>query len=162
MELWDAYDRDGRRTGGVLIRGEAIPEGLYHLVSEVLVRHTDGSYLLMKRSRLKPNYPGFYEATAGGSSLMGEDSLACARRELREETGLSGISFTEVGRHCSRDTHYVCYLCITDAPRDAVRLQEGETEGFRWVTAEEFRAFMRSGEAISVQVDRWRRYLQQL
>ena len=32
MELWDAYDRDEKRTGGELVRGEPIPDGLYHLV----------------------------------------------------------------------------------------------------------------------------------
>ena len=53
MELWDAYDRDEKRTGGELVRGEPIPDGLYHLVCEVLVRHADGDYLLMKRARSK-------------------------------------------------------------------------------------------------------------
>ena len=47
MELWDAYDSDFRKVDGVaLIRGEPIPEGLRHLVCDVIVRHTDGSYLL--------------------------------------------------------------------------------------------------------------------
>ena len=87
MEKWDAYTRDGIRTEVELTRGEPIPEGLYHLVCEVLVRHVDGSYLCMKRSMLKPNYPGYYEATAGGSALKDEDKLQCVKRELEEETG---------------------------------------------------------------------------
>ena len=58
MELWDAYDKDGRRTGGTLVRGEAIADGLYHLVCEVLVRHKDGSYLCMQRAQSKKGYPG--------------------------------------------------------------------------------------------------------
>ena len=37
-ERWDAYDRDFRRIEGLtLIRGGKIPEGVYHLVGEVLV-----------------------------------------------------------------------------------------------------------------------------
>lgn len=39
MELWDAYTRDGQPTGDLLVRGEKIPQGLYHIVCEVLVRH---------------------------------------------------------------------------------------------------------------------------
>ena len=27
MELWDAYDGQGNKTGGELIRGQEIPEG---------------------------------------------------------------------------------------------------------------------------------------
>lgn len=57
MEVWDGYFKDGSLSGVDLIRSEDIPEGLYHLVCEVLVRHTDGDYLLMDRDRSKPNYP---------------------------------------------------------------------------------------------------------
>ena len=55
MELWDAYTRNGAKTGGVLVRGQRMWPGIYHLVSEVLVRHVDGSFLCMIRSRQKPN-----------------------------------------------------------------------------------------------------------
>ena len=96
MEKWDAYTRDGIRTEVELTRGEPIPEGLYHLVCEVLVRHVDGSYLCMKRSMSKPNYPGWYEATAGGSALKGEDKLQCIKRELEEETGIVSDEFQEI------------------------------------------------------------------
>ena len=33
MEIWDAYDRNLEKIEGMtLIRGEKIPEGVYHLV----------------------------------------------------------------------------------------------------------------------------------
>ena len=51
MELWDAYTRNGVKTGGVLVRGQRMWPGIYHLVCEVLVRHIDGRYLCMIRSR---------------------------------------------------------------------------------------------------------------
>ena len=59
MELWDAYDAYGNQTGETLVRGEEIPDGRYHMVCEVLVRHADGSVLCMKRAESKPNYGGF-------------------------------------------------------------------------------------------------------
>ena len=59
MEIWDAYDRQGAKTGTDLIRGEKIGEGLYHLVCEVVVRHADGEYLLLQRDFRKEAYPGF-------------------------------------------------------------------------------------------------------
>ena len=31
MELWDAYYRDGTLANRTLVRGELVPEGLYHL-----------------------------------------------------------------------------------------------------------------------------------
>ena len=48
MEIWDGYLKDGTPANQDLVRGEPIPNGLYHLVSEILIRHTDGDYLLMK------------------------------------------------------------------------------------------------------------------
>ena len=52
MELWDAYDRDFKKIQGVtLVRGEVIPEGFFHLVCEIIVRHIDGSYLIMQRDK---------------------------------------------------------------------------------------------------------------
>ena len=89
MELWDAYDKDFRKIQGItLIRGEAIPEGTFHLVCDVIVRHTDGSYLLMQRDKRK-HFGGMWEATAGGSAIQNESPLECAARELQEETGIT-------------------------------------------------------------------------
>ncbi len=56
MELWDGYRKDGSMAGCDLVRDEPIPEGLFHLVSEVLVQHADGSYLLMQRDFDKKGY----------------------------------------------------------------------------------------------------------
>ena len=84
MEIWDAYDRQGAKTGTDLIRGEKIGEGLYHLVCEVVVRHADGEYLLLQRDFRKEAYPGFEEIGAGGSALKGETPLQGAVRELRD------------------------------------------------------------------------------
>ena len=38
MEVWDAYNKEFEKIEGMtLIRGEAIPDGVYHLVSDVIV-----------------------------------------------------------------------------------------------------------------------------
>lgn len=66
-EIWDAYYKDETLANTDLVRGENIPQGLYHLVCEVLVQHVDGDFLLMQRDLSKSNYGGYYEATAGGS-----------------------------------------------------------------------------------------------
>ena len=92
MELWDAYNRDFKKIQGItLIRGEAIPEGFFHLVCDIIVRRSNGSYLIMQRDKRK-HLGGMWEATAGGSALQGEDALTCARRELHEETGICQFS----------------------------------------------------------------------
>lgn len=135
MELWDAYDASFHKVKDVtLIRGETIPDGLFHLVCDVIVKHTDGDYLLMQRDSRK-HYGGMWEATAGGSALRGESPLDCAVRELREETGLDTKRLVEVGHVVNEQNHtlYVEFACVTDQPKDSVILQEGETSDYKWV-----------------------------
>ena len=145
MEIWDAYDEHLNRVDGVtLIRGEAIPEGLYHLVSEILVRHTDGSFLLMQRDQRKA-FGGMWEASAGGSALQGEGPLECAARELREETGVKDGRMTDLGLVVDRKHHviYAEFLCTTNMDKDGIILQEGETIAYRWISAEELKRMSR-------------------
>ena len=78
--------------------GEKPRAGLYHVVVDILVRHRDGTYLLMRRDPRKI-LGGLWEASAGGSALRGETPLEAARRELREETGIEAGSFTELGSY---------------------------------------------------------------
>lgn len=150
MELWDAYDRDfnliERKT---LARGEAIPDGLYHLVSDVIVRHVDGEYLLMRRDARK-HYGGLWEATAGGAALRGETAHDCAVRELFEETGIAARTLEEVGRVVSDENHtlYVEFLGVTDCDKAAVTLQPGETDAFRWVDEDTLND-MKAGELVT-------------
>ena len=156
MELWNAYLRDGTMTDGILVRDEPIPDGLYHLVTEVLVRHVDGSYLAMRRTADKKVFPGWLETTAGGSALLGEDPLACVRRELAEETGILCDDFVEVARHINDRNHslFYCFVCTVDVDKDAIILQEGETDGFVWMDEAEFIDFVNSDRMIPSQKQR--------
>ena len=73
MELWDAYTRDEVRTGEKLVRGVPIPDGVYHLVSEILVCHVDGDFLLLQRDPTKIAYPGYWEARLAARYWLGKD-----------------------------------------------------------------------------------------
>jgi len=155
LEIWDGYLMDGTLANQDLIRGENIPKGLYHLVSEILVRHIDGDYLLMQRDRRKPKYGGYYEATAGGSALKGEDKLSCAKRELLEETGIYADNLEEIGKYISHNTIYYNFLCVTDCDKSSVSLQEGETISYKWISEKDFIAFVNSNEMIDTQRRRY-------
>ena len=155
MELWDAYDRAGRKTGETLVRGEPIPAGRYHLVSCIVVRHMDGDFLLMRRAPEKEHYPNIWEIGAGGSVVKGETAEESARRELEEETGIVRGSWSYLGRYVENDTIYEGYLCVTDWPKAQIRLQAGETVDFQWLTPASFVRFFDSDDCI----DRFKRRL---
>lgn len=159
MELWDAYREDGTLAGCNLVRGEAIPDGLFHLVSEIIVRHEDGMFLLMQRDFKKHNYPCMYEASAGGSALLGETPYDAAIRELKEETGIEALKLKQIYKCMSKDTIYYGYLCVTDCDKDSIMLQEGETISYLWLTKEEFFKFIESDKYVQIYKERMSEYL---
>ncbi len=142
MELWDAYNSNFEKIEGLtLIREEEdmIPAGVYHLVCHVLVKHVDGTYLLMQRDPHKA-YPNMWEATAGGSALQGESPLQGALRELGEETGIEADSLEPLDQTLGQTCIHCRFLCVTACDKNSVKLQEGETVNFRWASAEEILA----------------------
>ena len=154
-EFWDAYDRNLNKIGLTLIRGKDVPDGVYHIVCDVLVKHEDGTYLLMQRSPEK-NFPGMWEATAGGSALKGEIPQECVQRELFEETGLVCNIFSKVGCIISDHNHaiYIEYVCESDWDKSAVILQKGETSDFRWVTLKELKN-LKKDELITTRMQKF-------
>lgn len=142
MELWDAYDRNLNKIENIaLIRGKQIPNGVYHIVCDIAVRHTDGTYLIMQRDYNK-HFGGMWELTAGGSALQGETPDECAKRELSEETGIVSENIKQIGKVISdeHNTIYFEYLCITDCEKNSVTLQKGETVAYKWLTLEELKS----------------------
>ena len=162
MEIWDAYDVNGNLADCDLVRGESIPKGLFHLVCETLVLHSDGSYLLMQRDFNKELYPGMFEATAGGSALKGEDPIKAALRELKEETGIISAELTQISKTLSENTIYYQYHCITNCDKTSITLQKGETISYRWISKDDFLFFINTPECIPPQKYRLKSYLKNI
>lgn len=147
MEFWDGYNADKTLAGRDIVRGEQPPADLYHWVADIIVQHTDGTYLVMQRDPRKPLGGGMWEIGAGGSVLKGESPYDGAVRELREETGVCADKLILLAEqtehrniHSGYNSHYSIYLCRTDMDKDSVTLQEGETVAYRWITADEILA----------------------
>ena len=164
-EIWDLFDRGGNRTGETFVRGfgnfKNIPEGRYHLVVDLLVIHTDGTFLLTKRSETKDVYPGYWEASAGGSAVSGEEPLQAAERELYEETGLRADSLELVGVSFRENSHglYYSYLAKVSGDKDRIVLQDGETTDYKWVDRTVFLSYVDSAEAMTAHNLRYESYI---
>lgn len=88
-ELLEIVDPKGA-TIGTASRSEIHGNpGLLHKVVHVLVFNTSGALLLQKRSMNKDVAPGKWDTSVGGHVDHGEDLVAAALREMREELGVS-------------------------------------------------------------------------
>lgn len=146
-ELWDAYDREGTPLGFDLVRGEPMPENVYHLVADILPVAMDGRVLITKRHPDKP-WGGFWEYT-GGSVVKGETPLQGALRELREETGLIVPVRDMLPAHQDTrpgidglNTIYHSFVAFFDPAEQTIRLQEGETTDYQLLPYEAFKQFI--------------------
>ena len=148
-ELWDARDREGNLLGFDLVRGEPIPEGVWHLVVDILSVTTDGRVLITKRHPNK-EWGGSWEYT-GGSAVKGETPIQGALRELREETGIivseQDLHPVYVDARLGIDglnTIYHSFVVFFDPAEQTIRLQEGETTDYDLLSYEEFKRFVMS------------------
>lgn len=146
-ELWDAYDREGRPLGFPVVRGEPLPDGVYHLVVEIYSVTHDGRVLVTQRHPDKPW--GLHWEITGGSVVKGEDPVTGALRELREETGLcvTARELHSVYVHPREGidgyrTIYHSFLTFFDPEQQTIALQEGETVDWRLLPYEEYKRFI--------------------
>lgn len=109
-EPFDLVDETGRVIGRSTRRACHSDPRLIHPVVHVLVFDLAGQLLLQKRSARKDTQPGKWDTSVGGHLQPGEDPLAAARREMREELGLEIETLQPAHEYvwrCPRESEYV-------------------------------------------------------
>ncbi|MBQ9510206.1 MAG: NUDIX domain-containing protein [Clostridia bacterium] len=142
-ELWDLYDENRNPLGRTVERGKHDGCAAWHTVVIVVVKNSNGEFLITRRAPEKP-FGDRWEFT-GGSVIAGETSEAGAIREAFEETGIDHTSSKRTliktikkiwndgakGWHGDFDD---IWLFEADFPIENIVLQKGETTDARWVS----------------------------
>ena len=144
MEAWDLYTQDRVKTGQTMLRGDRVPEGLFHLQVHVCIFNSRGEMLIQQRQHTKPSYPDYWDVSVGGGVIAGETPRAAAMRELREELGLTlDLSQTVAAVTLSFDGGFDDYfLADCDVPLSALTLQAEEVQAARWAGREEIQSMI--------------------
>lgn len=156
-EVWDAYDKDGNKLGFDIVKGEPIPEGVYHIFVEVYVVTENNEVLITQRhENLRSSLK--WEITGGGLT-KGESPREGAIRELEEETGIvvkdSDLNFVYSYIYKPLPTICSCFLVFIDKEDTKIQLQEGETVDYRYLPYEEFKEFIQKDIFVSSTKERF-------
>ena len=87
-EVFDVVDENNQVVGQAT-RAEVHARGWRHRALHVFVLNAAGELFLQKRSPWKDRHPDAWDSSAAGHLDAGETYAAAARRELREELGLT-------------------------------------------------------------------------
>ncbi len=132
---------------------------LLHRVTATFVFHPDGRLFLQQRTLNKDVFPGLYDPCVGGTVSSGEDFAANARREVREELGLSGADLYFLLQHRYQDavTNSVIqvFACVHTGP---VTLQTEEVAWGDWIAIGRVEELIREGKVCPDSAAGWRRY----
>lgn len=143
MEIWDLYDRDGKRTGKTIARGEYIPDGFLHLTVDAIIINSKGETLLQRRAKEKKVYPDLWCIT-GGAALVGEDGAAACAREVEEEMGFQpDMSASRLlMRYARPEKRFLreVYLIYQDIPLSEMHYQKEEVQDAMWILPEKIGA----------------------
>ncbi|MGN0242517.1 MAG: NUDIX domain-containing protein [Lachnospiraceae bacterium] len=153
MELWDIYNDKKEKTGHTMKRNDwNMKTGEYHLTVLGVIMRPDRTFLITKRVMTKAWAPGWWEVS-GGAAMAGEDSLEAVIREVKEETGLDvtnaegGYLFTYRRDNPEEGDNYFVdvYRFMMDITEEDILLQEAETDGFCFATADEIKKLDEQG-----------------
>ena len=131
-ELRDLYDINGNITNKTYYKGDSIPEGYYPMVVMVVIRNTDGKFLMQKRSISKGGDWG----VTGGHPKSSETPLEGIITEVKEELGLdfSNEKFILFDSGCDGKDCYKMYLVNKDIDINDIKIQKEELSEVKWFT----------------------------
>ena len=113
---------------GTATRAEMRQQNFIHRASYILVFNSSGAIFVQKRTKIKDIYPSYYDIAAGGVVQADETYEESAKRELKEELGITAALNFLFDNYYVNENNKVwghIFSCVHDGP---FILQEDEVE----------------------------------
>ena len=151
VELRDLYDKYSNKTDKTYRKGDLIPDGYYPMVVMVVIRNSNGEFLMQKRVESKGGDWG----VTGGHPKSGETPIEGIITEVKEELGLdfSKENFIEYDSGCDGKDCYKMYFVTKDINVDDIIIQEEELSEVRWFSMDELIHMANLGELNQDQIE---------
>lgn len=149
-ELRDLYDINSVKTDKTYYKGELIPDGYYPMVVMVVIRNSEGKFLMQKRVESKGGDWG----VTGGHPKSGETPIEGIITEVKEELGLdfSKENFIEYDSGCDGKECYKMFYVIKDIDLNDISIQKEELTEVRWFSMNELNKMVETKELNEDQI----------
>ena len=150
-ELRDLYDVNSNKTGKTYHKGDTIPKGYYPMVVMVVIRNSNGEFLMQKRVESKGGDWG----VTGGHPKSGETPMEGIITEVKEELGLdfSNENFILYDSGCDGKDCYKMYFVIKDIDINDITIQEEELREVKWFSMDELKHMVETHELNDDQIE---------
>jgi 16S rRNA (adenine1518-N6/adenine1519-N6)-dimethyltransferase len=129
---------------GKASREETYTGQLIYRSAWVIVEDEIGNILLQLRAKSKDTFPGYWDISAAGHVDAGEDYLVAAKRELKEELGISNVRLHEIdydrfkASEGKKNLDRFCKVYKTIIPANTkLHLQKDEVARIKWLSPAE-------------------------
>ena len=149
-EKRDLYDINSNKTDLTYYKGDPIPEGYYPMVVMVVIKNSNGKFLMQKRVE---NKGGDWGVT-GGHPKSGETPIEGIVSEVKEELGLdfSNENFIEYDSGCDGKDCYKMYFVNKDINLEDITIQEEELSEVKWFSMEDLEKMVETKELNEDQI----------
>ena len=149
-ELRDLYDKNSNKTDKTYSKGDLIPNGYYPMVVMVVIRNSNGDFLMQKRVKSKGGDWG----VTGGHPKSGETPIEGIITEVKEELGLdfSKEEFIEYDYGWDGKDYYKMYLVNKDIDIKDIKIQEDELSEVKWFSMDELKHMVDIGDLNEDQI----------
>ncbi len=149
-ELRDLYDINSQITDKKYYKGDSIPNGYYPMVVMVVIRNSNGEFLMQKRALSKGGDLG----VTGGHPKSGQTPKEGIITEIKEELGLdfSKENFIEYDSGCDGKECYKMYLVNKDIDINDIVIQKEELSIVKWFSLDELKHMVEIGELNENQI----------
>jgi len=152
-ELLDLVDESDQIIGDLWKSKAHKNPKLIHREVAIIIHNDKGKVLFQKRSKTKKVNPGIWAESVAGHVPKGMKPTDAAHMELKEELGFD-TELAFFGKTLARmlsETHFT-YWFTGKYPKDAkIKLQKDEVEKVSFLSPEEFKKLIKSGEIYDPQ-----------